>query len=174
MCLRTHTLILSNILFSVIHFIAFCKRHASLVLHYPNVLLVTLTGLHLFMPSSAYRKPQLHSYPMSTHLMIPSRALLPQQKGAPPPKRSTLLLWRFHLWHHQRLTQKHPSRTRPVSCMRGLSSCHSHSPSIPPDQEKSNINSQHLITARMTQIILSAYIPPNVQQLLLFVSSLYQ
>lgn len=45
----------------------------------------------------------------------------------------------------------------------GVSSCHSHSPRILPDQEKSNINNQRLITARVTQIILLAYIPPDVQ-----------
>lgn len=78
-----------------------------------------LLPLHLFSTvSSAYRKPQLHSYPMSTHLKMSSRALLPQQRKAPPPKRSTLLLQRFRLLRPQKLMQTHPlPRTRPISCM---------------------------------------------------------
>lgn len=81
-----------------------------------------LLHLRLFsVLSSAYRKPQLHSSLMSTHLMMPSRASLPRQRRAPPPKRSTLLLPKSRLWLHPRLTQRHPSpRTRPIRRMRGL------------------------------------------------------
>lgn len=109
--------------------------------------------LHLFsMLSSAYRNPRLHSYPMSTHLMMPSRALLPQQRRAPPPKRSNLLLRRPRLWLHQRLMQKHPSsRTRPISCMRGAALVIA----TPPAScliRKLNINNQRLITAQVTQL----------------------
>lgn len=96
-----------------------------------------LLTLHLFSTvSSAYRKPQLRSYPMSTHLKMSSRALLPRQRKAPPPKMSTPLLRRFRLLRPQKLMQTHPlPRTRPISCMRGGSPRHSHSPSILSDQE---------------------------------------
>lgn len=70
--------------------------------------------------SSACRKPQLHSSPTSTRLMIPTRASPRQQGRAPPWERSARLPPRSHLWLRRRRMRKHPSpRTRPLSCMPG-------------------------------------------------------
>lgn len=143
------------------------------------------TSLHMFIVSDSYRICIFSYHPLptenhgSTHTQwahtwwyqaehcCPSRKEPLPQRGAPScfegSASGITRDWRRNILQGQ----------DPLAAW-GVSSYHSHSPSILPDQEKSNINSQHLITVRVTQIILSAYIPPNVQQLLLFVSSLYQ
>lgn len=133
-----------------------------------------LLHLRLFsVLSSAYRKPQLHSSLMSTHLKMPSRASLPQQRRAAPPKRSSLLIPSSRLLLHPRLTQRHPSsRTRPIRHVRGRLHTYVATPLASCSVRNWKINNQYLNTVQATPALHSTRGAEFLLQLLLFPSLL--
>ena len=104
-----------------------------------------------------YRKPQLHSSPMSTHLTMQSRVLLPQQRTAPkrrapPLMKSILQLQSCHPWLHPRPMGRHLSpRIKPISCMKWVAPVRAASPASLLVMNW-NINNQCLITVQVTQL----------------------